>query len=154
MLELSGFLSVLLGAALGAVFGWWLMMKENERLGFRQFNEQQLDRLTTEIGGFVRQAASADAETLELLIADAGHVVRAHIGRDPEGFTTAEQNAVSKLATDVQIAMRTINAADDVATKLAEWDRWTDVFDGNVSVLWRHIYEQSAPGLRSLFRSY
>jgi hypothetical protein len=156
VLDTSAFFGVLLGAALGAFLGWWLMMKENERLDFRRSNEDQLDRLTDQVGIFMRSAVMADAVTLELLIRECRGVLRLHMGRDPSltGFTPAEQQAVGKLLADVEAGMRAVNQAPAGVAKLDAWDTWIDVIDAHVQVLWRHVHAQSASGIRSLFRSY
>jgi hypothetical protein len=154
MSETGGFLGVLIGAALGALFGWWLMMRENERLAYRRVNEEHLRSLSNATIGYLVQAGEAEPAGVEFIARSVRGVGAYHMRGNEDSYTPEERNALTKYVDDLEAAVRAIGGATDIETKSDLYDEWTARLETHWRVLWRQVLENSAPGWRSLFRSY
>jgi gas vesicle protein len=148
------FIGVFLGALVGALVGWWLLVRENERLDSRRVNNDALASLGRAMHNYLVMAASADPADVEFVARQARSIGGEHMGSFVDSFDAAEQTALSKLGTDLAQAVREIGAATTKEEKADLYGKWEKPLDEQHLVLRRAAFNLTRPGIRSLFRSY
>ena len=148
------FVGVFLGALFGAIAGWWLLVRENERLESRRVNNEALAGLGRAMSNYLIMAADANPSDVEFVARRASSIGRDYMGSASGYFDSAERTALSKLESDLADAAREIGSAGSQDDKTAAYDKWAERLNGQHFVLKRAAYELSRPGLRALFRRY
>lgn len=115
------FAGVLAGSLIGAIAGWWLMVRENQRQAFLRLNTEHLSGLGRAIRGYLLDAATTDDATkLAILKRSASSIARDHMGPFADAFTSVEKQALSKIEV-VRAARR---ARVEGRYLLPAWGAW------------------------------